>query len=159
MSEVADYKIVRNSTVGTELTEDKAKLLAERMGVRRLGDGEVLVQAGASDRTLFILASGKLNFYNSEDTASADYSMKEGECAGTRAFVEGKPRRGTLRSVGNTTVYTLTPEDFELLLDEHPRVAFRVMKALFRVTHENLSRTNREREELSNYIHKTKGRY
>ena len=53
----------------------------------------------------------------------------------------------------------MTPEDFETLLDVHPRVAFRVMQALFRVTHANLSRMNQESKELANYINKTNGRY
>jgi len=161
MSEIADYKLVRNSTVGTELTEEKAKLLAEKMGVRHLKDGEFLVKEGEADQTLFVLATGKLTVIskNAEGVDQTVYTMKEGECAGTRAFVEQTPRKATLRAVGAATVYTLTPEDFEALLVIHPRAAFKVMRALFRVTHANLSRMNQETEQLSNYITKTGGRY
>lgn len=161
MSEVADYKLVRNSAVGTELTEDKAKFLAAKMGVRHLKDGEFLVKEGEADQTLFVLAKGKLTVTskNAEGVEQTVYTMKEGECAGTRAFVEQTPRKATLRAVGAATVYTLTPEDFESLLDTHPRVAFKVMRALFRVTHANLSRMNQESEQLANYITKTHGRY
>ena len=161
MSAVADFKLVRNSTVGTELTEDKAKLLAERMGVRHLKDGEFLVKEGEADQTLFMLATGKLTVtsMDADGVEQPVYTMKEGECAGTRAFVEQSPRKATLRAVGDSTVYTLTPQDFEALLDSHPRVAFKVMRALFRVTHANLSRMNQESRELTNYITKTQGRY
>lgn len=161
MSEVADYKLVRNSTVGTELTEDKAKLLAEKMGVRHLQDGELLVKEGEADQTLFLLAHGRLvvTSKDAEGVEQAVYTMKEGECAGTRAFVEQSARKATLQAAGNSTVYTLTPADFETLLDAHPRLAFKVMRALFRVTHSNLSRMNKESAELSNYISKTQGRY
>lgn len=161
MSEVADYKIVRNSTVGTELTEEKAKILAEKMGVRHLKDGEYLVKEGEAEHSLFVLASGMITV-TSKDSEGAEqtvYTMKDGECAGTRAFVEKTPRRATLRAVGATTVYTLSPENFEALLDTYPRVAFRVMRALFRVTHANLSRLNQETKQLANYINKTGGRY
>jgi CRP/FNR family cyclic AMP-dependent transcriptional regulator len=161
MSEVADYKLVRNSSVGTELTEDKAKLFSEKLGVRHLKDGELLIKEGEADHTLFILASGKLAV-TSKDSNGVDqavYAMKEGECAGTRAFVEQSPRKATLRSVGNSTVYTLTPSDFESLLDAQPRLAFKVMRALFRVTHANLARMNQESQELTNYINRTQGRY
>lgn len=161
MSHVADYKIVRNSTVGTELTEDKAKLLAEKLGVRHLQDGELLVSEGQADQTLFILASGKIAVTSTNEMGEMKlvHTMKEGECAGTRAFVEQSPRRATLRAVGEATVYTLTPKDFESLLDAEPRVAYQVMRALFRVTHANLSRMNQESKELANYINKTQGRY
>jgi CRP/FNR family cyclic AMP-dependent transcriptional regulator len=161
MSGVADYKLVRNSTVGTELNEDKAKLLAATMGVRHLKDGEFLVKEGETNHTLFVLVAGKLTVSSKDANGEVHtvYTMKEGECAGTRAFVEHSPRRATLCAVGEATVYTLTPEDFEALLEARPRVAFRVMQALFRVTHANLSRMNQESKELANYINKTNGRY
>lgn len=161
MSEVADYKLVRNSSVGSELTEEKARLLAAKMGVRHLKEGEFLVKEGEADQTLFVLAAGQLavTSKDAEGVEQTVYTMKEGECAGTRAFVEQSPRKATLRAVGASTVYTLTPEDFESLLDDHPRLAYKVMRALFRVTHANLSRMNQESRELANYISKTQGRY
>ena len=161
MSEVADYKLVRNSTVGSELTEDAAKLLAEKMGVRYLRDGEILIREGEADQTLIVLVMGKLAVI-SRDVDGVDkhvYTMREGECAGTRAFVKQSTRKATLRALGDATVYTLTPTDFEELLDAHPRLAYQVMRALFRITHANLARVNQESMELTNYITKTHGRY
>ncbi|ADE11457.1 Crp/Fnr family transcriptional regulator [Sideroxydans lithotrophicus] len=161
MSDIADYKQVRNSTVGTELTEDEARLLAEKLGVRHLKNGEMLVKEGEADRTLFILASGKLAV-TSKDAGGVNkqvYIMKEGECAGTRAFVEQSPRKATLQAMGDATVFTLDPANFESCLDKNPRLAFKVMRALFRVTHANLARMNQESAELTNYISKTQGRY
>ena len=110
MGEVADHKIVRNSTVGTELTEGKAKLLAERLGVRRLKDGELLVKEGEADQTLFILSTGKLAVTSKDEQGveQAVYTMKEGECAGTRAFVEQSPRKATLRAVGDFALHNKT---------------------------------------------------
>jgi CRP-like cAMP-binding protein len=161
MSEVADYELIRNSTVGTDLTEEKAKILAAKMGVCRLKDGEFLVKEGDDDQTLFVLVSGNITVtsQNPQGMNQTVYAMKEGECAGTRAFIEKKLRKATLCAAGDAIVYTLTPADFEALLDAHPRVAFRVMRALFSVTHANLSRMNEESKQLANYINKTQGRY
>ena len=160
MSNTADYQLVRNSSVGAELHEDEAKTLAAILGVRHLKDGELLVNEGGAEQTLFILASGKLAVISStEGKENLVYTMKEGECAGTRAFVDRAPRKATLRAMGNATVYTLTPDAFESLLDANPRLAYKVMRALFRVTHTNLMRMNQESQELANYIHKSHGRY
>ena len=161
MSNTADYKQVRNSSVGAELHEEEAKTLAAILGVRHLKDGELLVSEGAAEQTLFILATGKLAVINSTTGGKENqvYTMKEGECAGTRAFVDRAPRRATLRAIGNATVYTLTPESFESLVDDHPRLAYKVMRALFRVTHTNLMRMNQESQQLANYISKSQGRY
>jgi len=161
MSEHADYHRVCNISVCAELDDNEAKLLAAKMGVHHLKDGELLVKEGGADQSLYVVVSGKLAVY-STDVHGKDnlvYTMKEGECAGTRAFVDRTPRKATLRAVGNTTIYTLTPKDFESLLDPHPRLVYKVMRALFRVTHSNLMRMNQETQQLSNYINKTQGRY
>lgn len=161
MSENADYHRVCNISVCAELDDNENRILAEKMGVRHLKDGELLIKEGAADQSLYVLVSGKLAVYSTDINGKDNlvYTMKEGECAGTRAFVDRTPRKATLRAVGNATVYTLTPSDFESLLDPHPRLVYKVMRALFRVTHTNLMRMNQETQQLSNYINKTQGRY
>ena len=111
MSNTADYKLVRNSSVGSELHEDEARTLAAILGVRQLKDGELLVSEGGAEQTLFILVSGKLAVISTitGGTEKLVHTMKAGECAGTRAFVDRTPRKATLRAVGTATVYTLTP--------------------------------------------------
>ncbi|MGA7595852.1 MAG: cyclic nucleotide-binding domain-containing protein [Gallionella sp.] len=161
MSNKADYRLIGKTTVCSEITEDEARLLAAVMGVRELKDGELLVSEGEAVQTLFILAAGKLAVFSADVNGKQNrvYTMTAGECAGTRAFVDRTPRKATLRAIGNTTVYTLTPEAFDTVVDDHPRLAYKVMRALFRVTHSNLMRMNQETQQLSNYINKTQGRY
>ncbi len=161
MNDTADYQLLRNISVCAELEDNEAKLLATLMGVRHLKDGELLVKEGAAEQTLFILAIGRLAVFSADSHGKEKlvYTMKAGECAGTRAFVDRTPRKATLRAKGDATVYTLTPDAFESLLDSHPRLVYKVMRSLFRVTHTNLIRMNQESEQLSNYINKTQGRY
>jgi len=161
MSNEADYRLIGKSSVCSEISEDEAKSLAAVMAVRQLKDGELLVSEGEAVQTLFILASGKLAVFSADINGkqSLVYTMTAGECAGTRAFVDRTPRKATLRAIGDTTVYTLTPDAFDTVVDAHPRLAYKVMRALFRVTHSNLMRMNQETQQLSNYINKTQGRY
>jgi len=160
MSAAANPHLVRNSSMGAELYEDEAKILAGIMGVRTLKDGELLVSENDANTTLFVLAEGKLAVIADNDgKENVVYTMTAGECAGTRAFVDRTPRKATLRAVDSATVYTLTPDAFESLLDNHSRIVYKVMRALFRVTHTNLMRVNQESQELAKYITKTGGRY
>ena len=161
MSNEADYRLIGKSSVCSEISEDEAKSLAAVMAVRQLKDGELLVSEGEADHTLYILASGKLGVISaaSDGKENLVHTMTAGECAGTRAFVDRSPRKATLRAVGNATVYMLTPEAFDTVVDNRPRLAYKVMRALFRVTHSNLMRMNQETQQLSNYINKTQGRY
>jgi len=158
--EKAKCEAIVDSSLGQELEKSECQVLSTVMGVRTLADGEVLVKEGDAENTLFILTHGKLIVSSKIDgKEQAVYAMKIGECAGTRAFVDLAPRRATLTAEGDTTVYTLEPEDFEGLLEKHPRIVYKVMRGLFRLTHMNLMRMNVETQELSNYIHKSGGRY
>lgn len=161
MNDTADYHRVCNISVCAELDDNEARILAATMGVRHLQGGELLVSEGGADQSLYVVVAGKLAVYSADADGKETlvYTMQEGECAGTRAFVDRTPRKATLRAMGDTMVYTLTPHDFESLLDDHPRLVYKVMRALFRVTHSNLMRMNQETQQLSNYINKTQGRY
>jgi len=160
MSTALDCEPIVDSSLGQELEKDECQVLATVMKSKDLKDGENLVKEGEADHTLYVLTQGKLAVISNIDNKDmVVYNMKVGECAGTRAFVDRAPRRATLTAVGNTTVYTLSPEDFESLLDTHPRIVYKVMRGLFRITHANLMRMNVETQQLSNYINKTGGRY
>ena len=160
MSQKPDCEAVVDSSLGHELGKDECQALTTAMKVRSLADGEVLVKEGDDENTLFILTKGKLVVSSEVDgKQTAVYTMKVGECAGTRAFVDLTPRRATLTAEGNTEVYTLDPADFEKLVQSEPMIGYKVMRGLFRLTHMNLMRMNVETQELSNYIHKSGGRY
>ncbi len=93
------------------------------------------------------------------DTEETIYQMRAGECAGTRAFLDGSPRKAALRAEIDCVLLTLEPDDFEALIDTQPRLVFKVMRSLFRVTHGNLMRMNLESAEMRNYLLKSGGRY
>ena len=160
MSKAPECEPIVDSSLGQELEKDECQVLTTVMGIRDLKDGVILVKEGEKDTTLFVLTSGKLAVSSViEGKDITVYNMKVGEVAGTRAFVDRAPRRATLKAVGNTTVYTLKPQNFESLLDTQPRIVYKVMRGLFRITHMNLMRMNVETQQLSNYINKTGGRY
>ena len=155
-----DCEAVVDSSLGQELEKNECQILTNIMGVRELKDGEVLVQEGDDDNHLFILTRGKLVVSSRKQGKDVPvYTMKVGECAGTRAFVDLAPRKATLTAEGDSEVYTLAPADFEKLLETYPKVVYKVMRGLFRLTHMNLMRMNVETQALASYIHKTGGRF
>jgi len=148
------------SDLGKELTENECQVLAGVMTASRFTDGEILTNQGDKNSALYVLIDGKLDVLGeSEGQEVKVYTMAPGECSGTRAFIDRKLRMATVRSVGDTTVYILEPDDFETLLDSHPRIVYKVMRSIFRITHNNLMKMNQQSQQLSNYISKTGGRY
>ncbi len=160
MTQQVECSPLQRSALGKDLDADDVNALITVMGVQEFEDGDVLVKEGEADHTLFVLIEGAITV-NSKISGKETkvYTMKIGECAGTRAFVDLAPRQATLKALGKTTVYTLEPEDFEKLLDSNPKVVYKFMRGLFRLTHKNLMRMNQESQQLSNYILKARGRY
>ncbi|PKL96474.1 MAG: Crp/Fnr family transcriptional regulator [Gammaproteobacteria bacterium HGW-Gammaproteobacteria-8] len=155
-----DTNKLKNSFLGEELDAADLEALGGLMQAHQLADGEVLVEEGAEDQRLFLLADGRLEVWSGRgDTPERVHVMKPGEFAGTRAFVDHALRQASLKAHGEATVYSLAPEQFESLLESRPRLVYKIMRALFRITHVNLMRMNSEARELANYVYKRGGRY
>ncbi len=160
MARKPDFEKIGASVLGGELTLKECEVLSSIMNVRELKSGERLVDESGTEHTLFVLVDGKLKVVSeTEGEQQHVYTMKVGEVAGTRAFVDRSPRKATLEAEGDTVVYTLEPDAFESLLEKHPGIVYKVMRSIFRITHSNLLRMNQEKDQLSNYINKTHGRY
>jgi len=151
---------INTSDLAKELAESECHVLAGVMTAGRFADGETLTKKGDKNSALYVLINGRLDVLGESDGQEVKvYTMEPGECSGTRAFVDRKSRMATVRAVGDTLVYMLEPDDFETLLDSHPKIVYKVMRAIFRITHNNLLKMNQQSQQLSNYISKTGGRY
>lgn len=160
MTTIDKSTALSQSILGAELDAGELAALADAMGVASTHKGDYLVREGEARRTLFVLADGRLSVCTrSEGSEQAIYQLRVGEVAGTRAFLDGSARKAGLRADVDSTVLTLEPDAFEGLVEHHPWVVYKVMRALFRVTHANLMRMNLESAELRNYMMKTGGRY
>ncbi len=160
MTKLDKSEAVGRSILGAELDPEECDALAGKVGLQEMHKGELIVREGEARRTLFVLADGKMSVCKADGKSETClYQLRMGECAGTRAFLDGSERKAILRADTDGVVLTLEPEDFEQLIESHPHLVYKVMKALFRVTHTNLMRMNLESAELRNYMMKTGGRY
>ena len=154
-------KSIERSHLGGELSDEEAGLIAGLMVGRVLDDGDFLIEDGTSDDALHIILSGKVEVV--KRTGDDDYSslavLREGELAGELSFIDGTPHTVGLRALCDTHVLSLEREAFESIIDSHPQLVYKVMRAVARSAHRIVHRMNTEFVELSNYIFKQHGRY
>ena len=60
---------------------------------------------------------------------------------------------------GDTCVLGLEREKLESLLEKHPDIVYRVMRAIVRAVHQIQAQLSMQSVELTNYISKLHGRY
>jgi CRP-like cAMP-binding protein len=81
--------------------------------------------------------------------------LTAGDLAGELAFLDSRPRYAALVALGPTRLFSLQRAKLESLLERHPQVVYRVMRAIARFAHEVLHRSGVQTAELTAYIFKT----
>jgi len=155
------FEMVKQSPLCVEFDEDECRALAGIVDCRKLGHGDILIEEGHTDHTLYIIVSGALEVSRSVGGGEhvSLHIHKAGDVAGALGFIDGCEHSATLRAIGPVEVFSLEREAFEGLIDDHPRLVYKVMRALSRSVHQITSRMNAQYVELSNYISKVHGRY
>ena len=159
MTETTNLILV--SSLGGELSQEEAAVLGNLMTSRELSDGEFLIIQGTSDDSLHVLLEGKLEVV--KHTGGGDVAglavLREGDLAGELSFIDGHEHTVGLRALCQCRILSLKREDFEKIVDQHPTLVYKVMRAIARSTHRIVHRMNAEFIELNNYIFKQHGRY
>jgi len=156
VSDVNDF-----SPLSSELEGDEIKALAGVITTKHLNDSDILLQEGTTDDALYIIIKGRLAA--TRNTGADEYvnlhTLQPGDMAGAMGFIDGTEHSATLRALGDADVYKLERSAFESLLQTHPALVYKVMRAIIRSVHTTLLRMNRQFVEMNNYIMKEHGRY
>ena len=155
-------KMIKESRIGVELTDDQCATLADLVEVGDYADGDVVVAEGAKDDHLRIILSGALAVAKKSGGDNEWVrlnTLTARDLAGELAFLDSRPRYAALVALGPTKLFTLQREKLESLLDTDPLIVYRVMRAIARFAHEVLHRSGAEMAELTSYLFKTKAKY
>ena len=156
------YDLLRASVLSSELGDEECKLLSELITVSDLVDGEILVAEGEHDNHIHVIVEGALAVAK-QSKADGNWVnlhvLTQGDLAGELAFMDNNAHYAALRANGSTRVFSLERQKLESLIESHPWVVYRVMRAIFRVVHGILNRLAIQTNELTNYIYKQHGRY
>jgi CRP-like cAMP-binding protein len=161
MNDPAIRDLIQQSSLAGDLDAGQCDDLAAIAGEHTLEDGELLIEQGRRDETMYIIAAGELAVQRRTgggDTATL-HVLRPGDLAGVMGFVDGTEHTATLRAMGATRVVTITRQDLESLLDSKPGVVYGVMRGIVRTVHRILREMNLQSVELSNYITQVHGRY
>jgi len=152
---------LRASKLAAELTDEECRMLAEAMDLRRLKDGEVLVNEGQADEHFYLIIKGVLGVVKGAGTPERVTlnTLSAGDFAGELSWLDGAKRYASLVALSETDVLGLERVKLEGLLTRDPMLVYRVMRAIIRAVHQIQYRLSMQQTELSNYIYKQHGKY
>ena|SRR5690554_1579161 len=147
-------ELISQSVLGTDLSTEECKVLAEICSHRKLVADEVLFNAGESDEQLYVITEGKIevikNFGSKDETIMA--TLKPGSLAGELSFIDGEPHSMTLKSRKESNVIVLKRQDFESLIETHPTIVYHVMRAILRASHKLQRELNSRFMEMNRFV-------
>lgn len=125
------------------LSREQWDLLLSYMTPVTFKPGDILVESGAVDRTLYLVEGGQMEVLVPSTTGTPRRLtlIETGAVFGEQAFVDGSPRSAAIRSVTAGTVLRLDWENFLALADAHPDLGRELMVDLARILSERLRHT------------------
>jgi len=156
--------ILRNSDLTSELRDAEIEVLASIITVHDYKAGEYLLRQGDTrlEKTLMILADGEVEASATVRGEKATlHLLQPGDIAGIITFVGGDATQisATVQVKRDSKVMLLERAHFESLLNSNPAIVYYVMRGIVRHVHGIVRRMNMQSVEMSNYIHRTGGRY
>jgi CRP-like cAMP-binding protein len=93
--------------------------------------GQVLIQQGAEDRTLYLVEAGSLTVHYEDSKGRVRLAViNPGSAVGEGAFFSRNPRSATVQASGTSKIWSLTPLRFTELGKRQPEIALEIAMAL-----------------------------
>ena len=153
--------LVRKSVLAKELSDGDVEVVAGLVRLHKLEDGQVITAEGEPDSHMHVVINGALAVSRPGPDNSWEnlHVMTAGDLVGELSFLDGTPRYAALRAVGQTEIFSLDRADLESLVDKHPWIAYRLMRAIVRFTHGLQRRMSMQSAELMHYLYKNQAKY
>ncbi|WP_343866395.1 Crp/Fnr family transcriptional regulator [Caenispirillum bisanense] len=134
MTEVATPALVGIPLLDS-LTSDERDALARACRWKKYAGGEQIIDRSSDSRDVFFVITGAVRvvIYSLSGREIALDDISAGGVFGELAALDGSPRSASVMAIGDTTVASLTAEQFLRVLRDHPDVALALMRRLARV--------------------------
>ncbi len=136
--------MLENSTWGREFTRDQIEKLARYLHVAEAEQGSEVFSEGSKDAYMGIVIRGIVRIVKEDslNRRSAIAEVGPGKTLGEMSLIDGWPRSASAVAVENTTLLTLTKDNFDHLLADHPRLGSQILMKVANLLSHRLRMTN-----------------
>jgi CRP-like cAMP-binding protein len=149
-----DLKQLREISFFVDLTDDELTVLAKIMSEKSFKTGETIFSESQDGESVYVLKKGEVKACKTAPDGEAFtlMIMKDGDIFGEMSFLDGRPRSATVVAISEVETFVLERKDFEALIDEHPRVIYKVMRNIVFTIHSIVRGMNSRYVEMINYM-------
>ena len=124
---------LQQTTLFANMPATDLQTIATDIIPRTFQQGEVIFHEGDPGQMLYLIQAGQVRiFVNGLDGSETSVILfgRPGEIFGELAVVDGMPRSATAVALGQTTLYTMSRENFSKHTRQYPQLALNFMKVL-----------------------------
>lgn len=149
-----DLKLLREEPFFSDLTDEELKVLTAIMDKQFFKAAETIFTESEEGDSLYVLHQGEVKATKTAPDGQAFTltTMKDGEIFGEMSFLDGRPRSATVVAITDVATYVIKRSDFETIIDENPRVIFKVMRNIVFTIHSIVRGMNARYVEMINYM-------
>ncbi|NLT24609.1 MAG: cyclic nucleotide-binding domain-containing protein [Syntrophorhabdus sp.] len=124
--------MIEKSQWGEGLSREDMERFAQYLYVARAEPDEPIFNEGAIEPYMCFVADGlvKVTKGDSKKNVKTICEIGPGRTVGEMSIIDGLPRSASAVAVDETTVLVLTKENFELLLDDNPKLGVALFRRL-----------------------------
>ncbi|MGB8657436.1 MAG: cyclic nucleotide-binding domain-containing protein [Candidatus Zixiibacteriota bacterium] len=126
-------KLLRKAPIFSTLDSSGLKKISGFFKERTYSAEEVFFREGTLGDTLYIIRDGAIKIGREAKEGEEETSQvlrREGDIFGESGFLDESPRPATAKATKTTNVLQLSRSDFLTILNDHPLVAYQVVKIL-----------------------------
>ncbi len=139
-----DKELLTQSAIFKDLDDDELEHIAEICKTQEFKFGQHIFKEGDKGNSLYIISKGEVRI--SRDVPGSGEEalavLKQGACFGEMAVLDRSERSTDAIANTDCTLLTITRSDFDLLLDFHRELAYKVLWSVVRLLCGRLRITN-----------------
>ena len=120
---------LRNVPLFADLNQRELERLAREFKERTFAEGAVVTREGATGTGFFVVAEGSASVSVGGEQRG---TLGAGDYFGEIALIDDLPRSATITAATDLRCYGLTPWEFRPFVEEHPQVAWVLLRTLAR---------------------------
>ena len=127
------------------LDDDELVVIGKHIKIFELDHGDFLFKEGQVGKSVCFLLTGSLDVIKQTDKNMVEIAtLAKGCTVGEMSIVGESKRSATVRARQHSSLASLSREDFETILNDHPRIGVKMLKALLKYISMNMRRTSKQ---------------
>jgi len=151
---MVDPKILRDMQFFSDLNDEELKVIAGIVKKKDFKLGDTIFKESEDGQSLYILKKGEVKACKTAPDGELFTLtiMKDGDIFGEMSFLDGRPRSATIVAISDLETYVMEKSDFEKIVDEHPRVIYKLLRNIVFTIHSIVKGMNARYIEMINYM-------